>query len=128
MKVTCSILALAALALGGCAPFVEQVDLKHATPTERDGALAVRIFEGGSATPKIIKRIGDVDSYSCKHLLTDPPASKGNALQQLRLKASRMGANAVVEVVFDTRGTDTYGTNCWQTVHAAGIAATVAEQ
>jgi hypothetical protein len=117
------IIGLAAT-LVGCAPFVEQVDLKHADPAERAASLNVRIYGEGSQPPKVAKTLGDVDAYSCKHLLSDPPASKGNALQQLRLKAYRMGADAVVDVVFDTRGTDTYGTNCWETVHAAGVAVT----
>ena len=115
--------AVALLALaGGCAPFVEQIDLTKVAPAEREASINVRIYNEGTPPPKIAKSVGDVEAYSCKHLLTDPPASRGNALQQLRLKAYRLGADAVIDVVFDTRGTDAYGTNCWETVHAAGVA------
>jgi uncharacterized protein YbjQ (UPF0145 family) len=54
--------------------------------------------------------------------MTDPPATQGDALQQLQLLALRAGANAVSNVTFDARGTDTWGTNCWQTVTASGFA------
>jgi uncharacterized protein YbjQ (UPF0145 family) len=120
-------LGTSAVLLVGCAPFVEQVDLTKIDPAERTASTNIRIFNEGAA-PKVIKTLGDVEAYSCKHLMTDPPASKGNALQQLRLKAYRLGANAVIDVVFDTRGTDTYGTNCWETVHAAGLAVVMADQ
>jgi uncharacterized protein YbjQ (UPF0145 family) len=55
-------------------------------------------------------------------LLTDPPATQGDALQQLQVRVMRLGGNAVGNVTFDTRGTDTLGTNCWQTVTASGLA------
>jgi uncharacterized protein YbjQ (UPF0145 family) len=57
--------------------------------------------------------------------MTDPPATQGDAMQQLQLRALELKANAVVNVTFDTRGTDTFGTNCWQTVTASGFAATL---
>lgn len=121
-------LAASLMLIAGCAPFVEQVDLTKIDPAERTASTNVRIFNEGSSAPKIIKTVGDVEAYSCKHLLTDPPASRGNALQQLRLKAYRLGANSIIDVVFDTRGTDTYGTNCWETVHAAGVAVVTVDQ
>jgi uncharacterized protein YbjQ (UPF0145 family) len=61
-------------------------------------------------------------AYSCKHLTTDPPASRGDALEQLQIQAARAGANALINLTFDTRGTDVFGTNCWETVQASGTA------
>ena len=52
----------------------------------------------------------------------DPPASKGDALKQLKIKAVNMGANGVIDITFDKRGTDTWGTNCWESVQASGTA------
>ena len=92
-------LGVCLLALGACAPFVDTVNIASITPEERSAAATVRIFNDNQTPPAIVKTIGDVESYSCKHLVTSPPASKGNALQQLRIKANRMGANAVISVV-----------------------------
>jgi uncharacterized protein YbjQ (UPF0145 family) len=116
------ITALIALSCTSCAPFVERVDMRSVSASERLASSSVQIVYAGAQYTKPSRIIGDVEAYSCKHLVTDPPANKGNALQQLRLKAYRMGANAVLDTVFDTRGTDTWGTNCWETVHVQGIA------
>ncbi len=87
-------------------------------------ASAIRVYQFGSneAKPQIAEYLGPVEAYSCKHLLWDPPASKGNALQQLRVKAAQMQADAIMDVNFDERGTDTWGTNCWETIQATGVA------
>ena len=66
--------------------------------------------------------IGPIDAYSCKHLIWEKPASKGDALNQLKYKAHTKGANAIMDVEFDKRDTDTFGTNCWETVQASGVA------
>jgi uncharacterized protein YbjQ (UPF0145 family) len=44
----------------------------------------------------VIKYLGDITAYSCKSMMWDKPASKGDALTQLRLKALDMGANGVI--------------------------------
>lgn len=76
----------------------------------------------GSPAPQVKQALGSVTAYSCKHLLWDPPATRSDATNQLKLKAYRMGADAVVEVTFAERGTDAFGTNCWETVQASGRA------
>lgn len=73
--------------------------------------------------PTNIERyIGPVEAWSCKFLMTSKPATKSDAIAQLRVKALRLGANAVIGVTYDNKGTDAFGTNCWETVHAAGTA------
>ncbi len=89
--------------------------------------MEVRVSEGTTNTPKIARAIGPVNATSCKNMMTDPPATRGDALRQLRLKALRMGANAVVNVYFDERGTDAWGTNCWESVTATGDAVVIAK-
>ena len=118
-------LLLSLAALTGCSPFVEVVDLKAVPEATRDASMQVRIIPLGMPVPAGIRMVGPVEAYSCKALLWDPPATQGNALQQLQLKALKMGADAVVNVAFDLRGTDQYGTNCWQTVTASGFAAQI---
>jgi uncharacterized protein YbjQ (UPF0145 family) len=43
-------------------------------------------------------------------------------LTQLKLKALDLGADGIIDITFDTRGTDTWGTNCWESVQASGVA------
>ena len=116
---------LIAGAAGGCAPFVPVTNVSSVDPQTRAVATQVRILPLSMQVPPGTKILQPVQAYSCKHVLTDPPATQGDAIQQLQLRAAELRANAVVEVTFDTRGTDTLGTNCWQTVTASGFAAIV---
>jgi len=117
--------AALAFMLAACAAKVPVTDMATISSVDLTTATNVRVFTVEQQPPKVEKAIGAVTAFSCKHLTTDPPASKGDALQQLQLNASKMGANAVINVTFDTRGTDTWGTNCWQTVQASGTAVRV---
>jgi uncharacterized protein YbjQ (UPF0145 family) len=118
------IVALSLLALSGCATFVPVTDVSKVPKEILQEAYKIKTFTAGSDVnyPNIKEYLGDITAYSCKHLMTDPPASKGNALTQLRLKALELGANGIIDVTFDSRGTDVWGTNCWESVQASGVA------
>ena len=115
---------IVAISLTACGAFVPVEDLSKVSAAEMQAAMKIRVYtlESGADYPEIENILGGVSAYSCKHMTWEPPASKGDALKRLRLEALRMGADAVVDVTFDTRGTDAFGTNCWQTVFAAGQA------
>lgn len=96
--------------------------IKNLARNQTEG-LQVQIFTvDGKSHPKVKTYLGDIVAYSCKHLMWDAPASKGNALLQLRLKALDIKASAIIDVTFDSRGTDAFGTNCWESVQASGVA------
>lgn len=118
------IAALTAGVLSGCGTFVPVIDVKKVPEDELQAAYKIRTYtpENASNYPVVSEYIGPITAYSCKHWMTDPPASKGDALLQLRLKALEKKADAVIDVTFDARGTDTWGTNCWETVQASGVA------
>ena len=112
------------LAAGCVGPLVPVIDLKSVSPEKLQESQKVQIFTVG-ATPTdlpIEAHLGEITVYSCKNKVWDPPASKGNALAQLKVKAIDMGADAVMDVTFDFRGKDTWGTNCWESVTATGSA------
>lgn len=112
------------LLLTGCGSFVPVIDTSEVPPETLQQAYAVQAFTTGSNSgyPPIQQYLGNITAFSCKHLLTDPPASRGDALLQLRLKALELGANGIIDLTYDERGTDTFGTNCWETVQASGVA------
>lgn len=123
MKKYIGAIAIGALTVG-CTPLVPVENLNRVPPATIAAAMNIRIFtvESGAAYPPIEAVISEVSAYSCKFMMWDPPASKGDALKRLRLEALKVGANAVIDVTFDERGTDAYGTNCWESVHASGQA------
>lgn len=91
-------------------------------------SLRVKIFTVDNPNlPTDFEYIDEIFAYSCKRLYNDPPASKGDALKRLKIKAYERGANAVIEVTFDTRGTDPWGLNCWEIVQASGLAVKIQE-
>ena len=118
------LILLSSLILSSCGPKVDVLDFSTIDQKILTEASKVQIFKLDNAQPKpeIEKYVGEITAYSCKHLSWDPPASKGDALKQLKVKAVRQGANGVIDITFDARGTDTFGTNCWESVQASGTA------
>ena len=123
MKKLLGILVLGLL-LSSCGPRVKVTKLSDISPDILTKATKVQIFRLDNAQPKpeIEKHLGEITAYSCKHLVWDPPASKGNALTQLKVRAVELGANGVIDITFDYSGTDTWGTNCWESIQASGTA------
>ena len=123
MKKLLGILFLGLL-LTSCGPRVKVINLTDLSPEVLAEASKVQVFRLDNPTPKpdIEKYVGEITAYSCKHMTWDPPASKGNALTQLKVQAVEAGANGIIDITFDSRGTDTWGTNCWETVQASGTA------
>ena len=112
------------LLLSSCGPRVKVTKLSDISPDILTKATKVQIFRLDNAQPKpeIEKHLGEITAYSCKHMIWDPPASKGNALTQLKVRAVELGANGVIDITFDYSGTDAWGTNCWESIQASGTA------
>lgn len=118
-----SVAVFAVLAsLFGCTPFVPVEDLSEIPQDIMLEAMRIRIFtiENSTSYPQIETVLGEVTAYSCQFGRFDPPASKGDALKRLRLEALLLGADGIIDVTFDIRGRDPFGTNCWETVQASG--------
>ncbi len=122
MKIILSLVLL--FTMSGCGTFVPVIDVTTVPKDTMQQAFRIKVYETNSTTnyPEISEYIGNITAYSCKHMLYDPPASKGDALIQLRLKAVEVGADCVIDLTYDSRGTDTWGTNCWESVQASGVA------
>lgn len=112
----------AAFLIGGCQPFVPVVDTSKEPASDVASAANVAIHLAGSPAPRTKQSLGNVTTYSCRHVLWDPPPTREDAIKQMKLKAFRMGADAVLDVTFEERGTDAFGTNCWATIKASGNA------
>lgn len=105
-----------------CGPFVDVVHMKDVPTQERAAAAKVRLIPTGAMNGNDFEYVGPVEATSCKSLLTDPPASRSDAIEQLRYKAMLAGANAVMDFSCTGSGTDTWGTNCWNSVQCGGTA------
>lgn len=112
--------------LGACTAFVDIVKVDQLPPETRAAMANVAIYTDHQ--PRDIKYdvVASMDATSCKGLAIDPPATRANALDQLKYKALKAGANAVIGVSCTRTGVD-YGANCWQTVVCAGTAVRAAD-
>jgi hypothetical protein len=72
--------------------------------------------------PPTYKAIQQIEATSCRSKLWDPPATNEDAIDQLRFKASRLGANGIAEVFCDSGGEFDLGKNCWSSVKCRGTA------
>jgi hypothetical protein len=112
------------LLMQACAPFVPVRDLSKVPQDTLNQAQKIRTYtiNNPPGRDEIMDYFGDIETYSCKFMPFDPPASQGNALTQLKIIALEKGADAIMDLTFDKSGTDAFGTNCWESVKASGVA------
>lgn len=85
-------------------------------------AEALQVFNMGdsAAPPRITRTLGAVEGHSCRNKPWDPMTREA-ALRQMKLQASSLGANGIMEVRYENAGTE-LSTNCWSSITASGIA------
>lgn len=105
----------------GAGQWADQVQVSQLPPDEQKAALAVRVFDQTMQPPQAKEIVGEVQAVSCQNKPWQPPSTKGDALSQIRIKALRLGANAITGVTYTERGT-TYNPNCWNSVIVSGTA------
>jgi hypothetical protein len=113
---------VAFIMLVSCVPMSQRVNLEHLSREQRAELAQIRVYSIDQSQPPKFEYVGEVTAYSCKALTWDPPASKGNALRQLRKKAYDLKANAIINVTFDRGGQDL---TCWESMQAAGTAVVI---
>jgi uncharacterized protein YbjQ (UPF0145 family) len=115
-------LVLVVAQAAGCAPFVEVVRLD---PDARAKARSdVKHYAAGEV-PAASKVVQQLEATSCRLTLSDPPATNEDAIDQLRFKAAKLGANGITDVFCDSPGTFDLGKNCWSSIKCRGTAIAV---
>ena len=102
--------------LTGCGTFVPVVELDKVNPEVLGKSKSVRIYMLGQDTPKDYEFIDSITAWSVKHRLHHPPATKGNAIQQAKVICIQKGGDTLINATFDKQGTDTWGTNAWESI------------
>lgn len=123
MKRCC--LGLFAIALAGCAQTpgkgemalvgpLPAAGIVHASPETQSLPIVNTIPDGATV-------LGSVEGLSCRNSILDPVPTQEKANDQLRQKASSMGATGIAAVSYERGGTSLV-TNCWSTIAATGTA------
>ena len=102
--------------LSGCGTFVPVVNLHKVTPQTLAASKSVKLYMLGQQPPSDFEYIDSITAWSVKHMLYDPPATKGNAIAQAKVICIQKGGNALMNISFDAQGTDTWGTNAWESI------------
>lgn len=113
--------AMAAL-LSACAlPVVEriEVDDSYAAILRR-----TKVVQPGQA-PAGTQEIQAISAISCQKYPTQPQASEENAIQQLQIKADRLGGNAVIVGSCSGPPVSDIMRDCWTRVSCSGTAARI---
>jgi uncharacterized protein YbjQ (UPF0145 family) len=128
-KETAVKLTIVPILLGACGAgnWADQVQVSKLPLDEQKAALSVRVFDQTMQPPTAKEIVGEIQAVSCQNKPWQPPSTKGDALSQLRVKAWRLGADAVTGVTYTERDT-TYKPNCWNSVIVSGTAVKLRNQ
>ena len=120
------IIGLVGVVICGCGPFVEVIQVDPETAIKlRAEVPTVSRSELGSIE---FDSLGTITATSCfSNFITDDPASQDDALDQLRYKASGIGANALFAPACRSEGTS-LATNCWSSITCTAEALYVRER
>jgi hypothetical protein len=118
-----TVFTLMVLFVGGCSPASAPVtDISGIPKGKLQAAYQIKTYTTENKNhPEVAEYCGSIKAYSYKHLW-GRPASKEDALTKLKLKALEFGAEGIIDITFDTSGTNTWGTNGWGSIQASGIA------
>jgi hypothetical protein len=98
-----------------CKTFVPVIKMKDVDQVTLTASKKVKVFVLGQ-DPGEYEYIDSITAWSAKHLLTDPPATRGDAIAQAKVICVRKGGDALMNLTFDEQGTDTWGTNAWESI------------
>jgi len=115
------LLTVFVFALGGCVgPLVPVVKL------DQESAMRLRkeipVFDIAELQNKEYRRIGQIEATSCMNKLWDSPASREDAIDQLRYKASALGGNGITNLTCEHQEGTNLAKNCWNSVTCYGVA------
>jgi hypothetical protein len=92
---------VALTALSGCAPPTEVVDLRMTPPETWDAMLRLPVLPLGVPGPTGVASVGPIFGYGCG---SSASGAAIDAVQQLQIKALRMEAAAVIDVLIAPAG------------------------
>ena len=118
-------LLLIVAVLSGCAAQVPVVNLKALPVDDLQAIKAMRMLSATQLIGKQFTVVGLVEGNSCQHLLTDPPATRTAAIEQVKYHAVVAKADAIANVQCGGREEVSVHTNCWQLISCTAEAVTL---
>ena len=113
-----ALLLLAVLGLAGCGSTPRIEDMSSA---QRAAVGGVRIIEGTPA--QAYDMLGTVDGLACKrNAYMETEVARSEAMDEIKVKAAKLGANAVINLVCQKSSSTDWRNNCWASDKCIGDA------
>ena len=128
MKLYCliGVAALVSAPASAAGDRLEPLDMSQVTLQERADAASVALYFAGKTAPANTTAIAEIEGVSCQKAFSGKQPSEDEALNQLRIRAARIHANAVLAVTLRTAlGNPVFGEEghrCSIYVSAVGVA------
>lgn len=110
------LITLTLVGLVGCGSFVPVVRLDQQPPAVMNKVSSVKILGQGQAVNTKYSVLTVIEGHSCQNLITDPPATRLSAIEQLKFYAYEAGADAIANVQCGGREGTSVRTNCWELI------------
>lgn len=107
---------LTAGCLVGCGAFVPVVKLDTLTPEQKNKVQAIKIYNSAQLQGQPFNVLTVVEGNSCQNKLTDPPATRAGAIEQVKFFALEAGADGITNIQCGGREGTSTRTNCWELI------------
>ncbi|MEN9341082.1 MAG: RcsF lipoprotein [Pseudomonadota bacterium] len=108
--------ALGTVFLSGCGSFVPTVSISNLSEDQRHKIRQVEIFNSTQIQNKEFKVLTIVEGNSCQNKLYDPPATRANAIEQLKFHSLEHGGDGITNIQCSGREGTSLRTNCWELI------------
>lgn len=88
---------------------------------ESESSLPVKLFGAGAGPPGEFTSLGRITATSCKRMMWNPPASRTDALMQMRRQVASVGGDGITELACRESGAS-FIPDCWSSVQCTGVA------
>lgn len=115
------LLCLAVIAcVCGCA---SNPSVSSLSSLERQRVAEMLVFEAGSIPRDSYQILGAIEGIACKrNLYASGSPTMDEAKQGVSIRATQLGADAVINMICEDKREVDWGRNCWQTVVCVGDA------
>lgn len=120
MKLIVATMLAAGFVLVACAARVPLTEIAEVPSSTMNKAVNIKIYKADENHPSNVDFKAMVEGHSCKHLITDVPPSRAEAIMRMKVDAVTKGANAILDYTCESFGTDTWGTDCWVSISCRG--------
>lgn len=107
---------VAASVLAGCSPFVPWVNLKELPADQQQAVRRVRIWGNPQLVNRQYEVLSIVEGHSCQVLQIDGPATRLDAIEQLKAHAWQAGADGLADIRCGAKEGLSPAANCWELI------------